>query len=133
MKVQFEAHHNSRNSPARHVSYSLTILTGQTDQPSSISFHFPGPTSSASGPSSAGGDEPEAAGAWKSEKRNKRSSGSSPLRRRGRENFPLAEHGGLRWAPAAASRPGGVAPRASIRAAAVACGFPFDAVRVPGG
>ncbi|RLN15732.1 inactive protein RESTRICTED TEV MOVEMENT 2 [Panicum miliaceum] len=56
--------------------------------------------------------------------------GSSPLRRRGQGNFLLAEHGGLRWAPAAARRRGGgVAQRPSIRAAAAARGFPFDAVR----
>lgn len=84
--------------------------------------------------SPAGGDEPEAGGAWKSEKSNKKQPRGA-LRCGGEaKNFPLAEHGGLRWAPAAARRRGGgVAPRPSIRAAAAARGFPFDAVRVPRG
>ena len=69
---------------------------------------------------------------------NKKGAVRSAATARPRKLSSCREHGGLRWAPAAA-RPrgggggGGISPKPSIRAAPAARGLAFDSVRVPRG
>ena len=112
----------------------FTLLTGQMDHPETgpallVSFQALPTDSLQVGLLPPGAMNPKP-GAM-----NKKGAVRSAATARPRKLSSCREHGGLRWAPAAA-RPrggGGGSPRPSIRAAAAARGIPFDAVRVPRG